>query len=236
MKIIARLIAGSKLYGLDTPESDTDIRGVFLNEKPEHIFGWEKHNIQQGEGEDELYYELRHFLKLLKKQNTAALEILWAPEEYFTGMTTEFDLLREHREDFLDSERLFKSLMGYIQNEKRLFRGERTGKLGGKRIQAIKKYGYSPKNAVQLLRLINVGIKFFGASPFFANYQVDIRGTGEREGLMEIKTKPETFSRSCLERAIEKDEKLLKKLFDCRPANYKLNEKKMIKIISVLYA
>ena len=33
--IILECISGSKAYGLDTPQSDTDIKGVFLQPKPD---------------------------------------------------------------------------------------------------------------------------------------------------------------------------------------------------------
>jgi predicted nucleotidyltransferase len=34
MKVICKVTGGSRMYGLQTPESDTDIRGVFLNTDP----------------------------------------------------------------------------------------------------------------------------------------------------------------------------------------------------------
>ena len=40
------------MYGLQTPESDTDIRGVFLNTDPSNIIGLARDDILKTEGQD----------------------------------------------------------------------------------------------------------------------------------------------------------------------------------------
>lgn len=83
MKIIAKITAGSRLYGLDTPESDTDTRGVFLSTSPSDILGLGRFEIFKRESEDAVFFELRHFLAGLKRTNTNMLELLHADEEDF---------------------------------------------------------------------------------------------------------------------------------------------------------
>jgi len=39
INFLVKYIGGSKLYGLDTPESDIDYRGVFIHTNPSKIYG-----------------------------------------------------------------------------------------------------------------------------------------------------------------------------------------------------
>jgi len=74
------VISGSKSFGLDTPTSDTDIKGVFYLPK-EQFYGL--HYIPQisNETNDEVYYELGRFVELLLKNNPNILEILASPTD-----------------------------------------------------------------------------------------------------------------------------------------------------------
>jgi len=78
--IILECISGSKAYGLDTPSSDTDIKGVFLLPKEEF---YSLNYIAQinDEKNDVVYYELRRFIELLAKNNPNILELLNTPRE-----------------------------------------------------------------------------------------------------------------------------------------------------------
>lgn len=129
MKIIAEIIGGSHLYGLSTPDSDIDKRGVFLNTEYSKILGLERFDVIKKESEDTLYFEFAHFLRSLKKTNTQMIELLFANSSSFTQITDEFIFVRENKYKLIDSELFFKSLVGYIQSEKRLANGERTGSL-----------------------------------------------------------------------------------------------------------
>ena len=61
-------IAGSKAYGTDTPESDTDIRGVTL-ERPEEIYGSETFEQFEDKEADTVIYGLKKFVSLCKACN-----------------------------------------------------------------------------------------------------------------------------------------------------------------------
>ena len=73
-------ISGSKAYGLDTPQSDTDLKGVFYLPK-DKFFGLEYISQISNETNDEVYYELGRFVELLCKNNPNILELLTSPEE-----------------------------------------------------------------------------------------------------------------------------------------------------------
>ena len=191
-KTICRIVAGSRLYGLDTPESDVDTRGVFLSTDHAEILGLARDKIIKGGGEDTLLIEFRHYLGHLQRTNTSAIELLFA--EGFDVLEDEFRIVRENRYSLLDSERLFASLMGYIQGERRLANGERTGELGSKRKAQIDRYGFSPKNFSHLLRLAHCGEAFFRTSV----YPVCVKGDPAREALFSVKTEPWKYTKEQL--------------------------------------
>ncbi len=73
--IVLECISGSRAYGLHTPQSDTDIKGVFV--LPKTIFyGLEYVEQVNNETNDEVYYELKRFIDLLVKNNPNILELL----------------------------------------------------------------------------------------------------------------------------------------------------------------
>ncbi len=78
--LLLRCIAGSKAYGLDTPTSDTDIKGVFVLPKNDY-YGLHYVKQVQNESNDIVYYELKRFFELLLKNNPGILELLAIPED-----------------------------------------------------------------------------------------------------------------------------------------------------------
>lgn len=78
--ILFECISGSKAYGLATPESDTDIKGVYI--LPEEIFyGFDIIEQVNNETNDIVYYELKKFLFLLGKNNPNIMEMLNTPAD-----------------------------------------------------------------------------------------------------------------------------------------------------------
>ncbi|RZJ49261.1 MAG: nucleotidyltransferase [Flavobacterium sp.] len=78
--ILFEVISGSKSFGLDTPTSDTDIKGVYYLPKKK-IFGLDYIPQIANETNDEVYYEIGRFVELLLKNNPNILEILASPED-----------------------------------------------------------------------------------------------------------------------------------------------------------
>lgn len=222
MKLICEIIAGSRLYGLETPESDNDIRGVFLNTSINLILGLDKiETIIKKESEDILYFELKHFLSRLRKTNTQMIELLFADEENFTIINPEFLKIKENRLKLIDSETLFKSLMGYIESERRLATGERTGELGSKRKKNLDQYGFSPKNFSHLFRLAHCGSKFFETD----HYPVNVKKSDPdfRNFIYSIKTEPQKFSKDYLNIMTQKSIDKLKVSFERKKSNFKFD-------------
>lgn len=77
--IILECISGSKAYGLDTPTSDTDIKGVFILPKTEY-YGLNYIPQVNNESNDVVFYELGRFMELLSLNNPNILELFNTPE------------------------------------------------------------------------------------------------------------------------------------------------------------
>ena len=78
--VLFEVISGSKSFGLDTPTSDTDIKGVFYLPE-EKFFGLGYIPQISNATNDEVYYELGRFVELLLKNNPNILEILATPDD-----------------------------------------------------------------------------------------------------------------------------------------------------------
>lgn len=78
--LLFECISGSKAYGLNTINSDTDIKGVFYLPKAQ-FYGLDYIPQVSNETNDEVYYELGRFVELLIKNNPNMLELLATPED-----------------------------------------------------------------------------------------------------------------------------------------------------------
>lgn len=78
--LVFEVITGSRSYGLDTPTSDTDIKGVFVLPKS-MFYGLEYTAQVNNDSNDIVYYELKRFMELLSKSNPNILEMLNVPEK-----------------------------------------------------------------------------------------------------------------------------------------------------------
>ncbi|MGL5891581.1 MAG: nucleotidyltransferase domain-containing protein [Bacteroidia bacterium] len=106
-------ISGSKAYGLHTPQSDTDMKGVFLLPKRAY-YGLEYTEQVNNETNDEVYYEMRRFVDLLVKNNPNILELLNTPEDCIIYRHPIMDLLKP--ELFL-SKLCKQTFAGYAQSQ-----------------------------------------------------------------------------------------------------------------------
>lgn len=215
MVILAKMLGGSHAYGLNTSDSDLDYRYVFLNERPSEIIGLDRYEaeVSQKKEEDSVGYELRRFLQLLRKTNTQVVEMLYND----TWIDLDFlfqSYILDNKDKLIDSKFFFRSLMGYIQGERRLTLGERTGQLGSKRKQALDKYGYSPKNFINLIRLAKGGCIFFTKGYFPVNWRKEDEHLAD--SWVNLKLHPEHFSKEDVLTIIDWWEEDLKKAFDQR--------------------
>ena len=90
--LLFECITGSRAYGTDTPESDTDLRGIFVMPR-ENFFGFGKIEQVSDENNDESYYEIGRFIQLLAKNNPNILEVLYADDDCIRFRHPLFDLI-----------------------------------------------------------------------------------------------------------------------------------------------
>jgi len=102
--VIYRCVIGSRAYGLDEPDSDTDYRGIYL---PPADLLWSLESVPEqleSDATQEVYFELRKFLTLALKANPNVLECLYTPlVEHATPLAREL----------LDMRSIFLSRLAY---------------------------------------------------------------------------------------------------------------------------
>ena len=221
-KILCLTRGGSHAYGLSTPTSDVDMRGVFVNTDAAHLVGLKRDEIlvTQNSAEDKVMTELRHAIKLMYQANTQMVELLYTKD--YEKIDPMWLTVIAFRDELVDTKRLFTCLTGYMQGELRLANGERTGKLGGKRKEAIDKYGFSPKNFVQLLRLAWAGKTYFRTGLFPVN--IALHDSNFCEQLLDIKTNPHKYSKTYLNLQASNAQQALIEAYDSREVDRTFNE------------
>ncbi len=113
-RIIYRCVIGSRAYGLEDDQSDTDRRGFYL---PPAELHWSLYGVpEQLENEEtqEAYWELQKFIVLALKANPNVLECLYSPiVEFATPLAEE---LLAMRHSFL-SKLVFQTYSGYVASQ-----------------------------------------------------------------------------------------------------------------------
>jgi uncharacterized protein len=142
--VIYRCIVGSRAYGLDNEQSDTDRRGIYL---PPAMLHWSLYGIPEqleNKKNDECYWELQKFLIVALKANPNVLECLYTPlVETVSPIAQE---LLDIREIFL-SKLVYQTYNGYVLSQFK------------KMEQDLRNTGeVRSKHAMHLIRLLLSGI------------------------------------------------------------------------------
>ncbi len=144
--VFLRVVIGSRAFGLSTPESDEDRRGIYL---PPATWHWSLTKPPEQvesivNGLDVIDWEIEKYLSQALKGNPTILETLWSPLVLFaTGLGEELISLRKC---FL-SRRLIATYSGYSLNQFHLM--ERKARAGEP---------YRVKHAMHLIRLLHSGL------------------------------------------------------------------------------
>ena len=141
--IIYRCVIGSRAYGLDNDESDTDRRGIYLApaELQWSLFGAPEQF--EDNASQSCYWELQKFIIMALRANPNILECLYSPlVEKVTPLGEELLALRKQ---FL-SQMIFQTFNGYAMSQFR------------KMEQDLRNHGQVKlKHAMHLLRLLLTG-------------------------------------------------------------------------------
>ena len=142
--VIYRCVVGSRAFGLDNENSDTDLRGIYL---PPAELHWSLYGIpEQLENDDnqECYWELQKFMILALKANPNILECLYTP--MIKKVTPIADKLLASKEIFL-SQLVYQTYNGYVMSQFK------------KMEQDLRNKGeIRAKHAMHLIRLLLSGI------------------------------------------------------------------------------
>ena len=109
-KIIYNTISGSHAYGLNTPQSDVDTRGIFLLKNDNLLTLNNYVNQVSDDTNDTIFYELNRYAELLHTNNPNILELLYIPKDKIIEKSPVFDNFIKHRDEFLS--KLCKNTFG----------------------------------------------------------------------------------------------------------------------------
>ena len=119
--IIFEGIVGSQAYGIATPTSDVDIKGVFMMPL-NGLLNFDYVEQVSDEKNDTTYYELRRFLQLVQTNNPNILELLNLPEDCILFKDPIFDKVLDQKERFISKICKF-SFGGYAVEQIKKARG-----------------------------------------------------------------------------------------------------------------
>ncbi len=139
-----RCVVGSRAYGLDHADSDTDLRGFYVAPAAMQwsLFGVPEQLERQEE--DICYWEIEKFIKLALKANPNVLECLYTPlVEHCSELAKE---LLDERDMFL-SQMIYQTYNRYVMSQFKTMNRKRQKGLEVK-----------PKHAMHLIRLMLSGL------------------------------------------------------------------------------
>lgn len=178
---------GSQAHGTYRPNTDPnstddiDVMGVMIHNKEAYLgFGRQETFERFEDPWDVVIYDIRHFVKLLVKQNPNVMSMLWLrPNDYMKIDPAGAALIR-NKELFV-SKQAYKSFTGYAYSQlHKMTHGVHKGYMGEKRKKLVEKFGYDTKNASHLIRLLKMGIEFLATGQLNVmrednTYLVDIK-------------------------------------------------------------
>jgi hypothetical protein len=181
---------GSEAHGTFIPSTDPDsiddrdLMGICIPPLPWTLGlrDWQSADAIKGVW-DVVLYDLRKFVRLLIKQNTNVLGMLWLePEDYlFVGPVGR--ALIDNRLLFRERHAFASSVIGYAEGQfKKMHNGACQGYMGAKRKELVERHGFDCKMAGHTIRLLHMG------SEFLETGELKVRRTWDREMLIEIKT------------------------------------------------
>ncbi len=175
-RVIYRCVIGSRAYGLDDEQSDTDRRGFYLPQAQMHwsLFGVPE-QLENDETQ-EAYWELQKFIVLALKANPNVLECLYSPiVEFATPLAEE---LLSIRKVFL-SKLVFQTYSGYVASQ---FKKMQTDIRNQCRVKW--------KHVMHLIRLLISGIDVLREG------ELVVRVRDQRDQLLAIKQGEWTFAQA----------------------------------------
>ena len=162
--LILKCYGGSIAYGTNTPESDVDVRGIFIPPK-DYWLGLKRVDQCIGKDPDTDYKALARYLELALGNNPNILEYLFLLDKHYIWRDVPDDLkhlgkkLIENRDLFL-SKKCKHSYLGYAWSQfTRMDKLNANVNQNKRRLDLVEKFGYDTKNAMHLIRLLRTGME-----------------------------------------------------------------------------
>lgn len=154
MKILTKVLVGSRLHGLNRPDSDYDWRGIHIHPLKEVLSPWGKvKNTTWIEGdEDNTSYELADFCKQATHGNATILEVFFSDQIKETSPIAEE--MRANWQKFMGTDRFVMASRGYAQNQ-------------FNKMNLFEPDARTPKFAVAYLRVLWQCAEFLRTGQFF---------------------------------------------------------------------
>lgn len=117
MKVLTKVLVGSRLHDLHTENSDYDYRGIHIQPLRTYLSPFRKvSNTTWIEGdEDNTSYELASFCKDATKGNATILEVFFSDKVIET--TPIIDEMRDNWQKFMDTRNFINASRGYAHNQ-----------------------------------------------------------------------------------------------------------------------
>lgn len=150
MITLVKAIAGSRLYGLDTPTSDHDFMGIGIMEQREKL--GLRHTNQAGFNDD-VTYEITKWIQLALNGNPTILQMLWIQPEHVVECHPDWWKWQTQLRELVLTERCRAAFLGYLDGQRKKLLNNR-----GQREELKQRYGYDVKFAAHMIRLGIQGI------------------------------------------------------------------------------
>lgn len=134
IKIITKVLVGSRLHGLHTEDSDYDWRGIHINPLKSVLSPFKTlKNTTWIEGdEDNTSYELADFCKQAVHGNATILEVFFSDKVQETSVIA--DKMRDNWSKFMDTHKFVMASRGYAHNQwNKFYNFESAGAQGQER-------------------------------------------------------------------------------------------------------
>lgn len=141
--IVMECIAGSHLYGTNTPESDVDIRGIFMVPNKDWLSLIRPSQEVSENNEDIKYFEMRKFFELALTSNPNILELFFIPRDCLKIISPIYEKIVANRNLFINKRAKF-SFSGYAYAQ--------LSKATGKNKKFHGKDKYFDEKAIEKLR------------------------------------------------------------------------------------
>jgi len=125
MNIVCEMLFGSHLYGLDTPNSDKDYKGIILPAKRQLLLGQTCFHVDESTNKnaskntkddiDKTYYSLQYFVNLACQGETIAVDLLHGSDDKVIINSDIWKFLVDNRSKFYTKN--MKAYVGYVRKQ-----------------------------------------------------------------------------------------------------------------------